>query len=50
VADIKKFEEALYSALDTESSILESVRTSGKLEDDTKAGLEMIIKAVKSDM
>lgn len=50
VADIKKFEQALYSALDTESSTLESIRTSGKLEDDAKASLEMIIKAVKSDM
>ncbi len=50
VADIKKFEEALYSALDTESSILETIRTSGKLEDATKAELELIIKAVKSDM
>jgi F-type H+-transporting ATPase subunit alpha len=50
VADIKKFEQALYSALDTESSTLESIRTSGKLEDDAKASLEMIIKAVKSEM
>ncbi len=50
VKDIKKFEEALYSALDTESSTLESIRTSGKLEDDAKASLEMIIKAVKSEM
>lgn len=50
VADIKKFEEALYSALDTEATTLTAIRTSGKLEDDTKASLEMIIKAVKSEM
>jgi len=49
VADIKKFEEALYSALDTEASILDTIRSSGKLEDATKAELELIIKAVKSD-
>lgn len=50
VADIKKFEESLYSALDTEASILDTIRSSGKLEDSTKAELELIIKAVKSDM
>lgn len=50
VSDIRKFEAALYSALDTEVSTLASIRTSGKLEDDAKASLEMIIKAVKSDM
>lgn len=50
VADIRKFEQALYSALDTEASILDTIRSSGKLEDATKAELELIIKAVKSDM
>ena len=50
VKDIRKFEAALYSALDTESTVLEAIRTSGKLEDKTKADLEMVIKAVKSDM
>lgn len=50
VKDIRKFEEALYSALDTESTVLEAIRTSGKLEDKTKADLEMVLKAVKSDM
>lgn len=50
VKEIKKFEEALYSALDTESSTLEAIRTSGKLEDDSKQSLEQIINAVKSDM
>jgi F-type H+-transporting ATPase subunit alpha len=50
VTDIKKFEEALYSALDTEGTVLEAIRTSGKLEDEPKKGLEQIIKAVKSDM
>jgi len=50
VSDIRKFEAALYSALDTESTVLEAIRTSGKLEDKTKADLEMVIKAVKSDM
>ncbi len=50
VKDIRKFEEALYSALDTESTVLEAIRTSGKLEDKTKADLEMVIKAVKSEM
>lgn len=49
VADIRKFEQALYSALDTEASILDTIRSSGKLEDATKAELELIIKAVKSD-
>ncbi len=48
--DIKKFEAALYSALDTEATVLDSVRTSGKLEDEPKKSLEMVIKAVKSDM
>jgi len=50
VADIRKFEAALYSALDTEGTVLEAIRTSGKLEDEPKKGLEQIIKAVKSDM
>ncbi len=50
VKDIRKFEEALYSALDTESTVLEAIRTSGKLEDKTKADLEMVVKAVKSEM
>lgn len=50
VKDIRKFEAALYSALDTESTVLEAIRTSGKLEDKTKADLEMVIKAVKSEM
>ncbi len=50
VKDIQKFETALYSALDTESSVLEAIRTSGKLEDKTKADLELVIKAVKSEM
>jgi len=50
VADIRKFEAALYSALDTESTVLEAIRTSGKLEDKSKADLEMVIKAVKSEM
>ena len=48
--DIKKFEETLYSALDAEGTILESIRTSGKLEDETKKSLEMIINAVKSEL
>ncbi len=48
--DIKKFEETLYSALDTEGTILESIRTTGKLEDETKKSLEMIINAVKSEL
>jgi F-type H+-transporting ATPase subunit alpha len=50
VTDIRKFEAALYSALDTEGTVLEAIRTSGKLEDEPKKGLEMIIKAVKSEM
>jgi F-type H+-transporting ATPase subunit alpha len=50
VTDIRKFEAALYSALDTEGTVLEAIRTSGKLEDKTKADLEMVIKAVKSEM
>lgn len=50
VADIRKFEQALHEALDTEASILDTIRSSGKLEDVTKAELELIIKAVKSDM
>ena len=50
VSDIRKFEAALYSALDTEATVLESIRTSGKLEDEPKKALEMVIKAVKSDM
>ena len=50
VADIRKFEAALYSALDTEGTVLEAIRTSGKLEDEPKKGLEQIIKAVKSEM
>ncbi len=50
LSEVKKFEETLYSALDAESSILESIRTSGKLEDDTKKTLEMIINAVKSEL
>jgi len=50
VTDIRKFEAALYSALDTEGTVLEAIRTSGKLEDEPKKGLEQIIKAVKSDM
>jgi F-type H+-transporting ATPase subunit alpha len=49
LTEVKKFEETLYSALDAESTILESIRTSGKLEDDTKKSLEMIINAVKSE-
>jgi len=48
--DIKKFEDTLYSALDAENTILESIRTSGKLEDDAKKSLEMIINAVKSEL
>ncbi len=50
VKDIRKFETALYSALDTEGTILDAIRNSGKLEDKPKADLEMVIKAVKSDM
>ena len=50
VKDIRKFETALYSALDTEGTILDAIRTSGKLEDKPKVDLEMVIKAVKSDM
>jgi len=50
VKDIRNFEAALYSALDTESTVLEAIRTSGKLEDKAKADLEMVIKAVKSEM
>lgn len=50
VADIRKFEAALYSALDTEGTVLEAIRTSGKLEDEPKKDLEQIIKAVKSEM
>ena len=50
VTEIRKFEAALYSALDTEGTVLEAIRTSGKLEDEPKKALEMIIKAVKSEM
>lgn len=48
--EVKKFEETLYSALDAEGTILESIRTSGKLEDEPKKALEMIINAVKSEL
>jgi F-type H+-transporting ATPase subunit alpha len=48
--DIKKFEETLYSALDAENTVLESIRTTGKLEDEAKKSLEMIINAVKSEL
>jgi F0F1-type ATP synthase alpha subunit len=47
---VKKFEDTLYSALDAENTILESIRTSGKLEDEPKKALEMIINAVKSEL
>ncbi len=50
LTEVKKFEETLYSALDAEGTILESIRTSGKLEDETKKSLEMIINAVKSEL
>jgi len=50
LTEVKKFEETLYSALDAESTILESIRTSGKLEDEAKKSLEMIINAVKSEL
>lgn len=48
--DIKKFEQELYKHLDTEATILEAIRTSGKLEDATKASLELVIKTVKTEM
>lgn len=47
---IKKFEQELYTRLDTEATILESIRTTGKLEDETKKELEQVINAVKSEM
>lgn len=50
VKDIRFFEKSLYGALDSEVNILESIRTSGKLEDETKKQLELIIQAVKSEM
>lgn len=48
--EVKKFEETLYSALDAENTVLESIRTTGKLEDEAKKSLEMIINAVKSEI
>lgn len=48
--EIKKFETELYAHLDTEVSILESVRSTGKFEDDVKANLELLIKTVKKEM
>ena len=47
-ADVRGFEQALYSKLDDEKSILEAIRSSGKLEDATKAKLDAVLADVNA--
>jgi len=46
VSDIKKYEKDLYAKLESEKTVLESVRNSLELSDDAKIKLEEIIKEV----
>ncbi len=45
-ADVRAFEKALYSKLDDEKSVLEAIRSSGKLEDPIKAKMDAILEGV----
>lgn len=44
--EVRNFEKALYSKLDDEKTILEAIRSSGKLEDTTKGKLDAVLGEV----
>ncbi|MDD2515772.1 MAG: F0F1 ATP synthase subunit alpha [Candidatus Gracilibacteria bacterium] len=46
VSDIKKYEKDLYIKLESEKTVLESVKSTGDLGDETKTKLEEVIKEV----